>query len=167
MDVRAGCHWPVVFPSCPVFDCHSVWMTPASRHELGRGPASSVFWRGWCWRWGRSIIVYPYHLEFFRDKYLPLLPLFIYPIIYSYQHRLANVSFILWAITKYPIVKFSLPESCQPSPLVDLLCCLLCPFDMPHPFLFLYIKKKKNGTTLLTGTTRCCRSICIFPRASF
>lgn len=36
----------------------------------------------------------PCYLEFFCEEELPLLPLFIYPVIYSYQDRLVNVSFI-------------------------------------------------------------------------
>lgn len=42
----------------------------------------------------------PCYLDFFCEEELPLLPLFIYPVIYSYQDRLVNVSFILWVITK-------------------------------------------------------------------
>lgn len=30
----------------------------------------------------------PCYLEFFCEEELPLLPLFIYPVIYSYQDRL-------------------------------------------------------------------------------
>lgn len=65
MDVHVGCRWPVLFPSCPVFARRSVWVTPASRAELGKRARLVRFLEGLVLVMGKEYYYVPVLFGFF------------------------------------------------------------------------------------------------------